>query len=380
MRMENKLGKVISNLRKEKGITQKDLADALNVSDKAVSRWECGKSRPDLEMMFEISKYFNVSYKKLITACISDDKKDDKDNKIVEEIVAEFSDMGKKNAKRIKYILLFSVTIILILTIAIIFTNSYNKFKVYKVHSESEVIDKIDGIYVETKIRDTLYLGNIVLKDIKIKDTDVVSIDIYYIEDSKEYIIYNYSSLNNIYLESYQSYIEIDDLSEYFDNLYLRVNITNKKNETTKYETKLEFTLDFSNNRLYKDENFITEDLDRKVIDYSNIDIKKILLENGYKESREQVLYKNTNDIIINYMIDTQTITISYEKSNFNYRYRYLLNKDILDVSVFDENYSIIQNYKYDIANNKMNCIVGSCNDYKNVLKILDENILYLFE
>jgi len=380
MRMENKLGKVISNLRKEKGITQKDLADALSVSDKAVSRWECGKSRPDLEMMFEISKYFNVDYKKLITACISDGKKDDKDNKIVEEIVAEFSDMGKKNAKRIKYVLLFSVVIILILTIAIIFTNTYNRFKVYKVHSESEVIDKIDGIYVETNVRDTLYLGNIILKDIKLKDTDIVTLDIYYMEDGKEYIIYNYSSLNNVYLESYQSYIEIDDLSEYFENLYLRVNITNKDEETTKYETKLEFVLDFSNNKAYYGDSFITEDLNRKSIDYNEIDIKKILLENGFEEYDNHAVYKNTSGATIHYMIDTKIITYSYEKSGFNYLYKFNLVKNLLEVYIYDENYSIIQSYKYDVANNKMECIVGSCNDYKSVLKILDENVLYLFE
>lgn len=380
MRMENKLGKVISNLRKEKGITQKDLADALSVSDKAVSRWECGNSRPDLEMMFEISKYFNVDYKKLIAARIADGKKDDKDNKIVEEIVAEFSDMGKKKAKRIKFVLLFSVVIILILTIAIIFTNTYNRFKVYKVHSESEVIDKIDGIYVETNVRDTLYLGNIILKDIKLKDTDIVTLDIYYMEDGKEYIIYNYSSLNNVYLESYQSYIEIDDLSEYFENLYLRVNITNKDEETTKYETKLEFVLDFSNNKAYYGDSFITEDLNRKSIDYNEIDIKKILLENGFEEYDNHAVYKNTSGATIHYMIDTKIITYSYEKSGFNYLYKFNLVKNLLEVYIYDENYSIIQSYKYDVANNKMECIVGSCNDYKSVLKILDENVLYLFE
>lgn len=378
--MENKLGKVISNLRKEKGITQKDLADALSVSDKAVSRWECGNSRPDLEMMFEISKYFNVDYKKLITARIADGKKDDKDNKIVEEIVAEFSDMGKKKAKRIKFVLLFSVVIILILTIAIIFTNTYNRFKVYKVHSENDVFDKIDGIYVETNIKDTLYLGDIILKDIKVKDTDIVSLDIYYIENDKEYVIFNYSSLNNIYLESYQSYIEIDDLSEYFENLYLRVNITNKDDETNSYKAKLEFTLDFSNNKAYNGDSFITEDLNRKSIDYNEIDIKKILLENGYEESGNKILWKKDKEVTINYIISTNAVSYSYEKLDFSYRYKYMLTDNLLEVSIYDENYSIIQNYKYDVANNKMECIVGSCNDYKNVLKILDENVLYLFE
>ena len=147
---ENKLGTVLSELRKEKGITQKDLAEALNISDKAISRWECGTSRPTLEMMFQISKYFKISYNDLITARISDDHEDDK---IVEEIVKEFSDLGKKKVKRIKFVLLFSVILILILTIAIIFTNTYNRFKVYKVHSESSEINYIKGLYVETNIR-----------------------------------------------------------------------------------------------------------------------------------------------------------------------------------------------------------------------------------
>jgi len=375
--MENKLGKVISNLRKEKGITQKDLADALNISDKAISRWERGTSRPTLEMMFQISKYFNISYNDLITARISDDHEDDK---IVEEIISEFSDLGKKNAKRIKFILLFSVAIILILTIAIIFTNTYNRFKVYKVHSESDVINKIDGLYVETNIRDTLYLGDITLKDVEIKDTDIVSVDIYYIENDKEYIIYNYSSLNNLYLESYQSYIKIKNLSDYFENMYLRVSITDNKNEVTTYETKLEFILDFTNNKVYYNDNFITEDLNRSITNYNELDIKEILLENGYKETNDNILWKADNGAIVNYIIDISTISYNYKKESISYRYRYMLENNILEVSVFDESSTEIQNYKYDVANNKMNCITGSCNDYKSVLKTLDENVLYLFE
>ena len=40
----NKVGKLISDLRKEQKMTQKQLADALNISDKAISKWERGVS------------------------------------------------------------------------------------------------------------------------------------------------------------------------------------------------------------------------------------------------------------------------------------------------------------------------------------------------
>ena len=44
-------GEKISELRKEKGLTQKDLAELLNVTNKAVSKWECEKNFPDLALL-----------------------------------------------------------------------------------------------------------------------------------------------------------------------------------------------------------------------------------------------------------------------------------------------------------------------------------------
>ena len=57
----NDFGKTIVQLRKEKGLTQKELADKLNVSDKAVSRWETGEGFPDITMIPKLSAIFNVS-------------------------------------------------------------------------------------------------------------------------------------------------------------------------------------------------------------------------------------------------------------------------------------------------------------------------------
>lgn len=45
--MSNSMGEIISTLRKEKGMTQKELADTLGITDKAVSKWERDVSFPD---------------------------------------------------------------------------------------------------------------------------------------------------------------------------------------------------------------------------------------------------------------------------------------------------------------------------------------------
>ncbi len=55
----------IAELRKEQGLTQKELADRIGVSDKAVSRWENGKNYPDIEIMQSLGEIFNVSVSEL---------------------------------------------------------------------------------------------------------------------------------------------------------------------------------------------------------------------------------------------------------------------------------------------------------------------------
>lgn len=65
--MANKeFGSRVVQLRKEKGMTQKDLAAKVYVSDKAVSRWETGKSYPDIETLILLADLFDVSVSELL--------------------------------------------------------------------------------------------------------------------------------------------------------------------------------------------------------------------------------------------------------------------------------------------------------------------------
>ena len=58
---QEKIGKFIKKLRKENNLTQKDLADKYGVTYQAVSKWETGKNIPDISLLKEISKDFNVN-------------------------------------------------------------------------------------------------------------------------------------------------------------------------------------------------------------------------------------------------------------------------------------------------------------------------------
>lgn len=65
--MENKnIGSIISTLRKEKNMTQSDLAEKMNVTDKAVSKWERNLSCPDISSIPKLSEILDVSVEKLL--------------------------------------------------------------------------------------------------------------------------------------------------------------------------------------------------------------------------------------------------------------------------------------------------------------------------
>lgn len=66
--MDNiKIGNLIYQLRKEKNMTQLQLAEKLGISDKAVSKWERGLGSPDLSIMPKLSEILGVDLEKLLT-------------------------------------------------------------------------------------------------------------------------------------------------------------------------------------------------------------------------------------------------------------------------------------------------------------------------
>lgn len=111
------------NLRKQKGLSQEELANRLNVSRQTVSKWEVGDSTPDMEKLIAISDLFEVSLDELVM-----DKAPEHvgENTIKSEIVSELkekvlTDKNKQKVKRgLKIAAIFFGIIVLIDVISMI--------------------------------------------------------------------------------------------------------------------------------------------------------------------------------------------------------------------------------------------------------------------
>ncbi len=92
---QEKIGEFIAQKRKEKGLTQEELAYRLNVSNKTISRWETGKNLPDLSLFQELSEILGVSVNDLMSGYIVDKK--EYQEKFEQNIVNTIDKVEKNN-------------------------------------------------------------------------------------------------------------------------------------------------------------------------------------------------------------------------------------------------------------------------------------------
>jgi transcriptional regulator with XRE-family HTH domain len=64
---QEKIGKFIAELRREMGLTQRELAEKLSVSDKTVSKWECGKGLPEVSLMLPLCEVLGITVNELLS-------------------------------------------------------------------------------------------------------------------------------------------------------------------------------------------------------------------------------------------------------------------------------------------------------------------------
>lgn len=81
-----KIGKFIAQMRKEKGLTQAQLAETVGVSDRAVSKWETGRAMPDSSIMIDVCDAIGISVTELLCGerIVMDDMKEKAESQLLE--------------------------------------------------------------------------------------------------------------------------------------------------------------------------------------------------------------------------------------------------------------------------------------------------------
>ena len=87
-----KIGKFLQTLRKEKSLTQEQLAEQMNVSRRTVSRWETGSNMPDLDILMELSDFYSVDLREIL----SGERKSEQMNQELKETVLQVADYSNE--------------------------------------------------------------------------------------------------------------------------------------------------------------------------------------------------------------------------------------------------------------------------------------------
>ena len=120
-----KIGKYIAGKRKNLGLTQKQLAEKIGMSDKSVSKWERGICLPDVSLYFDLCSILGISINEFLAG--EDIVHENIEKKSEENIISVVTD-SKRKQKSLKYIIC-ALLILSILTTAVIATFLYRGYR-----------------------------------------------------------------------------------------------------------------------------------------------------------------------------------------------------------------------------------------------------------
>ena len=121
-----KIGALLKDLRKERNLTQEQIADKFGVSQRSVSRWENGNTMPDISILIELADFYDVDLREILKG----ERKAVNMNEDMKETLEMVADYNKEEKKRIAKSLLGKICVcaaaFLVLAAIILFNLSSN--------------------------------------------------------------------------------------------------------------------------------------------------------------------------------------------------------------------------------------------------------------
>ncbi|MCR4633930.1 MAG: helix-turn-helix domain-containing protein [Erysipelotrichaceae bacterium] len=111
-----KIGNFLKQLRKEKGLTQEELAEQMGVARRTVSRWETGNNMPDLDILVELSDLYETDLREILSGERKSEKMNEELKETLGQIVEYSTEEKEKRRKKLnRYFILGEIFILLVI-------------------------------------------------------------------------------------------------------------------------------------------------------------------------------------------------------------------------------------------------------------------------
>ena len=124
---QKRIGEFLKQLRKEKNLTQEQLAEQFFVSGRTVSRWETGSNMPDLSVLVELADFYDVDIREIIDG-ERKSKNMDKELKDTVLKIAEYGNEDKLKVTKRMHLLFIGGFIAAVIYMALVFTERADNF------------------------------------------------------------------------------------------------------------------------------------------------------------------------------------------------------------------------------------------------------------
>ena len=362
---QEKIGKFIYNCRKEKKLTQEQLAEKLNTTSKSVSRWENGKNLPDFSLFKPICNELDITVNELLNG-----EKDKNDNGVV-----DYFDFQKTKYKfKIIIVSIMLVLVIIVSVLSIFFINNYNKVNGYLLVGESDNFSYgyNDNLLILSNIKNIASIGNINIKNDNIKESDIKQITLKY--NDKRLFGGNY--LAGVYYENngYDDYFP-EDARNNIDKWYIEVEYVIDNKEAKEIINLDAISILKNDNLFYKKEGKVSDgtvvnDDSNQKKEYLEKVRNELLKNRGFKDRKVKINGEvKVNYIISKYISDKELLYYS----NRGFWRTYQDNKDSFSGNIESRfvNYTDItgNRYIYNILEKK----IVRCNN--RICKSIDEDV-----
>lgn len=372
----------ISKIRKDKNLTQKQLAEKLGVSDRTISKWEKGDSTPDGISIYKICNELGISPNAIVLQ-----------KKTLLDYIRYTLKCISKFLKFIGHNILIIIAVIVFILLFLFFINNYKAVTIYKLnYNSSDNITVERGYFIKSKVRSLLLIDNISINKIDY-EIDTINLELYTLVNADKIIIYESDSLDDIVIDELNDYptvLKSDIINSMKNNLHLEINVTDAFGETHHYKALIFLKEYFSNDKIayqnYPSEltqtslptysNKIITDLDYnnetiESFDYSEsdnlnneIDIEDKLSNIGYTYNPETNTYNKTDGIKnIEYDLNYETLTVKFKMDKDEFLIYYYINKNRIDFYLTQNNKQTVY-FQYFVMYETKNCIIGDCDNY----------------